>query len=117
MDELNKELYKLIRIFKIHKILLQILVDVDCKKLDQFVAHPNQGLIGAIIAPNSIWNYNTEQFTYKICCTNEHIIKGWPYSAKEFRQLFIEIWESVIWKTNSQENLKFDYSCKVHYDP
>jgi hypothetical protein len=44
----------------IHKILLQIIVDVDRKNLDQFVAYPNQGLIGAIIAPNLIWNYNIE---------------------------------------------------------
>jgi len=58
MDELYKKLYKLIRIKNIHKILLQI--DVDRKNLDQFVAYPNRGLIGAIIAPNLIWNYNIE---------------------------------------------------------
>jgi hypothetical protein len=51
----------LIRIKNIHKkILLQIIVNVDRKKLDQFVAYPNQGLIGAIIAANLIWNYNIE---------------------------------------------------------
>ncbi len=60
MDELYKKLYKLIRMKNIHKILLQIIVDVDRKNLDQFVAYPNQGLIGAIIAPNLIWNYNIE---------------------------------------------------------
>jgi hypothetical protein len=61
MDELYKKLYKLIRIKNIHKkILFQIIVNVDRKNLDHFVAYPNQGLIGAIIAPNLIWNYNVE---------------------------------------------------------
>ncbi len=83
MDELYKELYKLIGIF-LNPKYCYIIVDVDRNKLDQFVAYPNQRLIGAIIAPNSIWNYNIEQFTYKICCINEHVIKGRPYIVEEF---------------------------------
>jgi hypothetical protein len=59
MDELYKELYKLIGIF-LNPKYCYIIVDVDRNKLDQFVAYPNQRLIGAIIAPNSIWNYNIE---------------------------------------------------------